>query len=382
VPGQAAASDLSVTVPGVPITAAAWEVSPGRIQSHPIHRDLGGSTVRLRNFSLTSAVLFTSDFSPTGPVVWLQNEQRKKGRLAAQWLHEQAEEELKKVKRVQAELDRLGHGLSDGNALLDRAEKALQQSLQHRRNHEHGEAYNQAEVALRSMRVLMRASWERAVRDLDTPVASPYGVSFYTLPRHWKLLDRLKQSRASGTSVLPDGDFEVAPRAEQSGWLLQEVPSLDDVDVRVRRVEGGARGGKQSLMMEVSAKDPNLEPAALERTYVALHSPRAKLPPGTLVRVSAWVKVPKAIRGSVDGALFFDTVGGEPLAVRLTGQLGKWKQFSLYREVPASGQVGVTLAMSGLGTVYFDDVRIEPLLPAEASVKRLNHRDTETQGRE
>ncbi|MFO0844120.1 MAG: hypothetical protein U0797_17250 [Gemmataceae bacterium] len=363
VPGQAASAELSLTVPGVPVTATAWEVSPGRIQSYPIHRDLGGSTVKLRNFSLTSAVLFTSDLSPTGPVVWLQSEQRKKGRLAAQWLHEQAEEELRKVKRVQAELDRMGHGVSDATALLDRAEKALQQSLQHRRNHEHAEAYNQAEVALRSVRVLMRASWERAVRDLDMPVASPYGVSYYTLPRHWKLLDRMKQSRP-GASVLPDGDFEVAARQEQAGWLLQEVPSLDDVETSVRRVQGGAHGGKQCLMMQVSAKDTKREPAALERTYVALHSPRAKLPPGTLVRVSAWVKIPKPIRGSVDGALFFDTVGGEPLAVRLTGEVGQWKRFSLYREVPASGQVGVTLAMSGLGTVFFDDVRIEPLLPA------------------
>jgi hypothetical protein len=39
--------------------------------------------------------------------------------------------------------------------------------------------------------------------------------------------------------------------------------------------------------------------------------------------------------------------------------------------VPASGAIGVTLALTGLGTVYFDDIRIEPLLgdngPAQAS---------------
>jgi hypothetical protein len=33
----------------------------------------------------------------------------------------------------------------------------------------------------------------------------------------------------------------------------------------------------------------------------------------------------------------------------------------MYRRVPASGQIGVTLALTGLGEAYFDDVRIEPL---------------------
>ena len=35
---------------------------------------------------------------------------------------------------------------------------------------------------------------------------------------------------------------------------------------------------------------------------------------------------------------------------------------TLYRLVPASGTINVTLALTGLGSVYFDDVRIEPLL--------------------
>jgi hypothetical protein len=32
--------------------------------------------------------------------------------------------------------------------------------------------------------------------------------------------------------------------------------------------------------------------------------------------------------------------------------------------VPASGQVYVTLALTGLGTAFFDDIRIEPLVTA------------------
>jgi len=41
----------------------------------------------------------------------------------------------------------------------------------------------------------------------------------------------------------------------------------------------------------------------------------------------------------------------------------QWRKFTLYRWVPASGTIYVTLALTGLGTVFFDDVRIEPLMP-------------------
>ena len=44
-------------------------------------------------------------------------------------------------------------------------------------------------------------------------------------------------------------------------------------------------------------------------------------------------------------------------------------QFHLYRRVPASGQISVTLALTGLGVAYFDDVRIEPLVVGAASAK-------------
>ena len=55
--------------------------------------------------------------------------------------------------------------------------------------------------------------------------------------------------------------------------------------------------------------------------------------------------------------------GGEPLAVRLT--LGQdWKQVILYRKVPASGTINLTMALTGVGIAFFDDVRIEPLVPA------------------
>ncbi|MCS7046762.1 MAG: hypothetical protein NZO58_10430, partial [Gemmataceae bacterium] len=107
-------------------------------------------------------------------------------------------------------------------------------------------------------------------------------------------------------------------------------------------------------------------PLALERTLVALTSPAVPLPPGSLVQVSGWICIPVPITASSDGALLYDSAGGEPLAIRLS-EPTPWKKFTLYRRVPPSGTIQVTLALTGLGTVYFDDLRIEPLAPAPAN---------------
>ena len=82
------------------------------------------------------------------------------------------------------------------------------------------------------------------------------------------------------------------------------------------------------------------------------------------LRITGWVRMPEAISASADGALVYDSAGGEPLAIRLIGAEPKWRQFTLYRKVPATGTINVTMALTGIGTAYFDDVRIEPLQTA------------------
>jgi hypothetical protein len=178
--------------------------------------------------------------------------------------------------------------------------------------------------------------------------------------------------------VLPGGDFETTPDQTAANWQAQEEGRLDNVELIARRVADDPEQGKQCLMLQIKPRDvagpdgkPLPPPVALERTFLAIHSPAVKLHPGSLVQISGWVKIPSAIAASADGVMLYDSAGGEPLAVRLTGEQKKWKKFTLYRRVPASGTVSVTLALTGIGTAYFDDVRIEPLdlkLPATAGV--------------
>jgi hypothetical protein len=192
VPGQSAAASVEVRVPAAPLTGDAWEISPGRVTAHKVERAARGTVVRLPNFSLCSAVLLTSD---GGTVVALQERQQALAADAAQYLTSQAKAELEKVERVQARIANLGHSVPDAEALLGKARRSLEKCERLRKDRQYGEEYAEAEVALRSLRMLMRVSWDRAIRDLPTPNASPYAVSYFTLPQHWQFLDELRGAR-------------------------------------------------------------------------------------------------------------------------------------------------------------------------------------------
>jgi len=360
VPPQGFVSTVKLKVPLVPENYMAWEVSPGRFRSYPSKPVLGGKEITLEKFNLTSVIVFTSDLVQRGSLVPRFQEMHRAMRMsAAQWTHDEAQEELVKAARIHEELKKMGKKLGDGDQLLNTAREWLEQSRKHRRNGEFPEAYLDAQLALRAVRILMREHWDAAVQHLTTPVACPFALSFYTLPRLWQYIDDLRKL-TPGKNVLTEGDFEWPPNQRQQGWGLEEIPSLDDVEGEAKRVANDPREGKQCLMLQLSPKDALKAAKVLERTFLAIHSPSVHLPPGTPVRVSAWVRIPEPITGSPDGALLYDSAGGEPLAVRIA-EPTKWRQFILYRTVPASGTINVSMALTGLGKVYFDDVRIEPM---------------------
>jgi hypothetical protein len=368
VPAQAAVPELKITVPQAMDSAQAWEVSPGGVQALRMERVVGGVRVTLHEFGLTGAIVFTSDLSPDGLVVHMQARQRGMVEDAARWAHEQAVEELAKVEKVQAELDELNVKLVDEDQLLASSRKFIDECAKARRNGDYREAYADAQRALRPLRILMRAQWDRVDRELyDIPTASPYAVSFFTLARFWKFYQELKRTQP-GANLVTDGDFEMAMDRQPSGWLLDNPTPPDAVVTRAQRVTTEAQQGKQALMLEMLPKDPQKPPFALEHSYVAISSPTVKLPPGTPVQVTGWVKIPQKITGSVDGALLFDSAGGEPLAVRLTDKTD-WRKIVLYRTVPASGGISVSVVLTGIGRAYFDDLRIEPLVNAATNTK-------------
>jgi hypothetical protein len=385
VPGQAAATNLTMTVPQVPQGMSAWLVSPADVTHLKPERVWPGMKVTIKEFGLTAAVLFTSDMDL---IARLQTQATARRQLAAQWSYEMALVELEKVTKIQKRLEQLNKELPESAGLLEDARKRLEAAHQHYDNRLFAEAYHEGQRALRPLRLLMREQWEKSVRGLSTPVAIPHGITYYTLAKHWELREQVRGS-IPGENLLPDGNFEDDPHRQESKWVKEDQPPLDEVEMEAKRVgqvvppeeakkdeklrnslfvfSAAPKEGKKCCMLQIRPKGLKPPPQALDRTLIAIRSPVMRLRPGTLVQISGWINIPTTIRASPDGALFYDSAGGEPLAIRLT-QAMPWKQFTLYRRVPASGEIQVTLALTGLGTVLFDDIRVEPLV-AENSLE-------------
>jgi hypothetical protein len=315
---------------------------------------------------MTSVVVFTSDTNLMGR---FQDQARAKRQQAAQWSYEMAVSEYEKVTQIEAQLQQVGSTVEGGNLLMEDCKRRLEKSKELWDAKNFSEAYHEAQRALRPVRILMRAQWVKAVSGLDSTVTSPYAVSYYTLPKHWPFMDQVRRSTV-GNNLLIGGDFELVPNRKQESWGLATHPNVDGLDLIADRVSEwvGAKGkeipreGRQCAMLQIKPRDGKAVPAAIEKVNFALVSMPIKLPPGTLVQVSGWVNIPAEITASPDGAMIYDSAGGEALAIRLTDAT-PWKKLTVYRRVPASGSINVTLAMTGIGTVYFDDIRIEPLVP-------------------
>jgi hypothetical protein len=413
-PSQGVVPVLKVTVPNVPDGAQPWLITPAGVTDlKAFERVPGGVQITIPDFDTTAAVVFTSDLGPLGKVVRWQDATRCLAPLMALYAQQQAIEQYHKAKRTHARiLEAGGPDLPDAGAyeLFHQAETHIHHAKAYAENNQFDVAYRESRRALRPLRVLMRAHWQKATETLDTPTASPFAVSFYTLPEHWKLAREVQASQPAGNG-LPHGGFEMSKPAPDGGAAVSSLPGwsvrrliLDSavgtaavVNVTEKIVDrppeppdpGTARYGPQRvapqpidfrqpefgrhcLLLNIrpqQGKDrdnrPLPEPQALERAVLAVDSPAADFAPGSLVRVSFWVKVPSQLRATADGLVVFDTAGGEPLGVRVMAT-GKWRQYHLYRRVPDHGKIAVTFALTGFGTAYIDDVRIEPLVGTAA----------------
>jgi hypothetical protein len=430
VPAQGAVAGLKVWVPTVSDGYDPWLVTPAGVEclKHEMRRVPGGVELTVPEFDTALPVVFTDDVGPNGLVVWWQDFARRYGRQAARWALDLVHAEYEKVRAVHIQLASAGAEVRGADRLLEETHRYYQSAQQHHANEQYERAYKDAARALRPLRVLMRDHWRLATAGLDVPTASPFAVSYATLPQHWELAREVAASRP-GPSALPHGAFEppsgVVPKAgipvaRVPGWSARAselpadrvevgagvVPADGLADPPANRDKPPAPRTVFSPSRPIPAADEGYVPPApelgkgvlklhvrsrpatdrsgkvvgaerpLERTFLAVDGPPVRFPPGTLVRISGWVKVPVRLGGTADGALLYDDAGGEPLAVRVLetkpdpgARLGVWKQYHLYRRVPASGQIAVTVALTGTGEAYFDDLRIEPLVFSEEAAE-------------
>ncbi|HBO45417.1 MAG TPA: hypothetical protein DD670_16090 [Planctomycetaceae bacterium] len=356
VPGQSAAHEMKFIASGVPDTNQAYEIVPGGLMRHERNRVSGGIEVTLGEFSLCSLVLFAEDPEIVKEVT---RQARAVGPRMSRLYRQLASRKMEIVEDVDRRLaNRVGQWNTSDH--LTSARKYLQSSDGAFAAKNDRDACLNADRAMRLLRLVERSNWEKAVRPLSSPIASPATVCFATIPWHWSLADQTRSWRA-GPNLIGGGDFESVASVMAARWghFKHAAPNVaSDGAIEAK----AARSGVAGLCLVNRPDTPDNSPTLVETAPVWVTSPAAMVEAGSLVRIQGWVHIPKPLTGSVDGLKIFDSAVGEALAERV-GETTGWQPFTLYRFAPRSGPMAVTFALCGLGEAWVDDVAIQVLAP-------------------
>ncbi|MEN6448940.1 MAG: hypothetical protein ABFC96_00475 [Thermoguttaceae bacterium] len=352
VPAQSAANGLTLVVPGVPEASSAYEVTLGGLNPLRHKRVAGGVSVTLDEFGVASQVLMAQD-----PLVIAAVHHRATqwGRRTAELARHLAVYKFNSVQSLAAQMP--SHGTTGPTSSgLTAARRELQSCDAQLAAGNLPAAAVAAQRAERALRIVERAHWEAAQRDLASMVTSPAALSFETLPAHWQLIDRLRGARFT-QNLIAGGDFEDIETMRRAGWQFFYRPAPGSQG-EANLAEPAAHNGRLGLRLAVASLDPKNPPAAIEAPPVLFTSPAVQAAAGQIVCIHGWVRAPRPITASADGLMIIDSISGEALADRI-GQTKDWRQFAMYRVAPQAGPVSVTFALSGVGEAWLDDVEIE-----------------------
>lgn len=363
VPGHLAGHTAKMIVRGAPTSAVAYELSTTGVHSldGDSRRVAGGLEITLRKFDQTAMVLLTSRHE-------LKRELDRKVKLiaaeSAETMVRLAQVKLNRVSQIDRELTLLGFPQADGKKLLAQAEFSAR-----RAEEALGRDYHRARIlageSLQALRILQRAHWNDATdpsRNFSSPVSSPHTLCFQTLPNHWEMVARFGSRTTSHENLLRSGDFEDIDTMIGEGWQHRQKQSPRIIAGAELLPKPSPGGGEYCLHMAAIPASADDIPRHVSEPPVTLISPPINVHSGQLVHISGRVKV-IATAGTPDGVMFYDSLGGPERGLRWQ-QRTDWQYFDLIREVTFTGPMSLTLRLTGLGDVYFDEVRVIAVTPA------------------
>jgi hypothetical protein len=359
-PEHASSSGVSFIVPGVPESHDLIELTAGGVRPLKHKRVAGGTLITLDDFDTTAFVLITPD-----PLMMsvLSRRLSSIAQRTAEWQRELVTRTLAEVEAVERRLPPEARAETLSTALVASARRDLHEAASTLASGDRRAAFIAARKANASLGQVQRKYWERAAASLGTSVASPFVGSFGTLPEHWQL-DTAVRSSVEDTNRLPAGDFEDLQAMMDAGWRHLTHP-VEGIETGVEISPGGASSGRSCLRIEARAIDNKTAQALVETTPVWITSPPVRIGSGEVVCIRGRVRVASPVRGSVDGLMIVDSLGGEALAERF-GETNGWQSFVMYRAAPRDVEITLTFALTGFGEALVDDVAIRTIHLASA----------------
>lgn len=364
VPGQMAAEDATIVIPGVPDTIRAWEVNAVGVTALRGERVTCGYRIVLPKFDTTSIVILL----PGADSHRVEEMRRKIESLrnrSARLRLELSQAKLARVRDVDRRLTSLGFGLPDGSAIVSRSARLLDEAQSQFDRQNYAASWQTASECLQMARVLQRAHWNNTVRSFRSPVYSPHAVCFQTLPDHWELVTRLGQSLLrSDVNQLPSGDFDCIDAMLADRWRHEQrtSPGIRAAGELYPR----AHGGTHCLRLVAVPETNHDVPSVVTDRPITVTSPPIRVRAGQVIHISGFVRVAAPCVGSLDGAMLYDSLSGPAGALRWHANTD-WQPFELLREPASDGDMTLTLTLNGLGEILFDDLKVVVANPTTTS---------------
>ena len=348
----AESAPVTILASGIPEAHQAWEVSPGGLRPLRHRRVTGGVSVVLDPFRSSALVLVTGDPAVAAHV---QSKLRAQGGAALASARERATLLVADAADLLGRLPPLALGRLPAPAMVNAAaaESAAADALAAA---DPAAAIARYERAAAIAGQVERLVWEKGVVATGSIVAGPLATSDATLVEHWRFVEAIANT-TPGPDLLAGGGMERIEDLSGAGWRHFALrQALLRTGVEISRSQPA--GGSGCLVIRASAADPAVAPPIVETPPVWITTPPIAVPTGKLVQIEARVWVPAAVKGSVDGLLVFDSIGGPALAERV-GPSPQWRRVVLYRIVPPDPEpLSVTFALTGMGEARIDDVGI------------------------
>ncbi len=353
---------VTVEVPGVPETDEAYRLVEDGLQR--IRQERGtGMRITLENAPEVTAVVVTQDrlvinFLARQIEQGRQQRDRLSRDIAAQFYAAVVEAHQDLLTFAPA-TSLTSHALEGQSLSQARSELQHYERLIEGGGHER--AYEFLQRGLEQLAAARYYDWHAAAGSFPTPVTSPLCVSYFALPHHHALSQRLCGA-VWGPNALAGGDFENLQLMQSSGWRHLAGQQADLATAAELSLHA-PQAGRSSLRLQCwpRLKQPGLMADA--PPPIAIISAPVPIRTGQILRIHGFVRVPSPVQGSPDGLMIYDSLAGTDLAERVQ-EARDWREFTLYRAAPCDGSVTITFALTGVGEAWLDSVTINLLEPA------------------
>ncbi len=342
---------ISFVVPGVADTSGSYQLLPVGLPSLGSQRVAGGLSVAMHEPAIGRVVLLTGD---SRLVNGLSQRIAQIGRRTAQLQRDLAADQIGRVERVTEKLAAGGVESPSSTAThFVRAKDFLQQCDRHFAAGDYRRAFDKGRQAESELATIRRDCWSQAVRQFGPPAQFPLLTSFYTLPDCYQWLNRIDRTPWSANRIAA-GELENLDQMLAAGWRHAQLDQRQFA-AAVALSAQGARSGNHCLQLHVAAGAD--APELITSAPLWITTPAVYVGRGQLVEIRAWINVPAAIRGTVDGLMVFDSHSGPSLAERVANT-GGWQEIRMYRAATETGPLTVTFALAGIGDAWIDDVSV------------------------